>query len=920
MAKSETNTENQVNRRDLLKTGLLDKTIYSIQKTHKIELEPNHKRRTTWPIATATIHTRDVDDWRNNRRSVWGIARALLMFLPGASILLLNNAWAATTTVPADRPYHAQWVWCDVASENPFQFVRFRKTIELALRPERASAYITADTFYRFWINGQLVMHGPARSSHGKATVDLIDVGRYLTQGRNSLMVEVLHGVWPFEALAQAPGLLCEVETESGGRKTIVASTDATWEASEITAWNRKSLKFNYQRGWMEQFDARLIPEEKNQTVFVLGKVGIAPWQKVELRDVPLPAALTQVRPVSVVTVQRGDGVTADFYDGHERFESRAEWDERSEWYRRLQTEHLQTDPAAATNPQGVTSSEQGDLFLHGDGAGVAYDFGRGYVGFIGFEVTGDAGQQIEITWNERLSNDGAVRPSAQTGRNAIQYILREGRQSFLSFMPQFVRFLRISHRGVGQVTVHRLGVTEFRFAMEPKGDFFSSDDELNRIYQAAKWTAALNTLDSYMDCPHRERNAMYGVEGYWMLKAVYPMFGDTSVSRRAILHGADSVTDPEGTSGPADLVRVAYPMHLKFFNTVIPTGPLFWVLHAGLYEQCSGDTELIHCLLPVIRRNLAAMDGWCNSDGLLESIPGWMFFDYADIRTDGVSVALNAVYARTLNEMARLERLAGDVASAREFKQRAEQVNGSLNRLCIGKTFYPDVLLRDPQGQLTPSREACETTQYFVLWGDVPPAQRQQRMWTALRDDFLPTPLKKVQPIQELTRAGLYPFPQRLEVAARLGDHAALLRDIKAMFLPMVESPPGTLWEDPMAGIALCHSISCGVGGILTEEVLGIHLGFPLRIAPHNGGSLQSCRGFITTPKGCVQVAWEAQKDRYQLQASLPEGITAEVVLPAEAKAVWQSVPVTDPWREILTISGDATIEAVPGRVEVRR
>jgi hypothetical protein len=107
------------------------------------------------------------------------------------------------------------------------------------------------------------------------------------------------------------------------------------------------------------------------------------------------------------------------------------------------------------------------------------------------------------------------------------------------------------------------------------------------------------------------------------------------------------------------------------------------------------------------------------------------------------------------------------------------------------------------------------------------------------------------------------------------------------------------------------------GVGGILTEEVLGIRLGFPLRITPHNGGTLQSCRGFITTPKGRVQVAWEVQQDRYQLQASLPRDVTAEVVLPPEAKAVWQSAPATSPWRETLTVRGATTTVVAPGKVQ---
>ena len=112
--------------------------------------------------------------------------------------------------------------------------------------------------------------------------------------------------------------------------------------------------------------------------------------------------------------------------------------------------------------------------------------------------------------WQKR-----SVRPRAQVGNNAIHYVFREGRRSFLSFNPQLVRFLRITHRGEGDLTVHGLAVTEFRFVLEPRGSFACFDEGLNRIYQAAAWTTALCTLDALMDCPHRERNAMYGIEAY---------------------------------------------------------------------------------------------------------------------------------------------------------------------------------------------------------------------------------------------------------------------------------------------------------------------------------------------------------------------------------------------------------------------
>lgn len=844
------------------------------------------------------------------------VCKSLLALIVGSAISL-NSTVADNPIEKTERQYRAQWIWGHVESPKPFQFVRFRKTIDLASQPTNVTAYITADTFYRLWINEQLVMHGPARSARGKATVDPIDVGRYLIQGTNRLMIEVFHGICPFEALAQAPGLLCELEAESNGKREILAATDGTWESAEISAWSRDSLRFSYQRGWMEQYDGRQVLQEQWQPALVLGNVGIDPWKQIALRDVPLPAPMLPVRPTVVAAVQRGDGFVGNI-DPVERFElPRPQWDQQSEWFRRLETERIQADAAAADNPAGVTSEGNGDTTLNGNNASITYDLGLGYVGFLGFEVSGHEGQVLDVVWSERLSGDGAVRPRAQTGNNAIRYTLREGRQSFLAFMPQFARFVRVVQRGEGPIAMHRLHLTEFRFSTEPKGDFVCSDDGINRVYQAARWTAALNTLDAYMDCPHRERNAMYGVEGYWMQKAVYPMFGDTSVSRHAVLGAVDGMNDPEWTA-KRGLTPVAYPMHVSYFNCVIPTQPLFWVLHTGLYEQYSGDIEIVRTMLPAIRLNMAAMAEFCNSDGLLESIPSWMFFDYADIRTDGVSIALNGIYARTLDEAARLERLAGDATHADDYAKRAKQVREAINRYCTGDDFYPDVLFRNEEKNLTPARESCETTQYYVMWSDVPAPDRMRRMWQALRDDFLPTPLQKVQPIRGLTRAGLYPFLERLEMAAQLGDHAALLRDTKAMFLPMVETPPGTLWEDPMATIALCHSIGCGVGGILTEEVLGIRLGFPLRIAPHNGGSLQWCKGHVTTPKGRVEVAWECRNDRYQLRASIPNGVTAEITLPPEAKAIWQSTPAAVPWQETVIINAGATIVVEPGKLTV--
>ena len=197
------------------------------------------------------------------------------------------------------REYQAQWIWGNVESPKPFQFVRFRKTIELASRPNGATAYITADTFYRLWINGQLVMHGPARSSRGKATVDPVDVGRVSQAGQEHAHDRGVPRSLPVRDAVAGAGSAVRTGGRLGGKREIVAATDATWEAAEITAWSRESLRFSYQRGWIEQYDGREVPREKWRPAVVLGKVGTPPWQKVELRDIPLPAPLVSVPPAA---------------------------------------------------------------------------------------------------------------------------------------------------------------------------------------------------------------------------------------------------------------------------------------------------------------------------------------------------------------------------------------------------------------------------------------------------------------------------------------------------------------------------------------------------------------------------------------------------------------------------------------------
>lgn len=821
-------------------------------------------------------------------------------------LLMMLMLFGGAACADAARDYRAMWVWAKVETAQPFQFVKFRKTFELSANPEHATAYIAADTLYRLWVNGRYVTSGPARSSFGKATIDPIDLSRFLRKGSNTVVADVFYGNVMFEALAQAPGFLCELEVEANGR-TQVIGTDTSWEAQEDKTWNRRAPKFSFQRGWVEDVDSRLESSAKWQPAVILGKVGMAPWKTVEMRDVPLPAS-GDVKPALVVAMQQGGGPDQEPMS--------------EKWVDRLNSEALSIVDKADVNASGMIAKGRGAVVLPGKGFSVTYDFVTPNIGFVGFDVTGKAGDVLELVWGERL-RDNTLAPRPNQGLNSIQsmrYVLKGGRQSFVGFTVQLVRYLRVVNRSGDSVKFHRLWMTRHCFSGPQKGEFQSSDDDLNKIYAAAQMTLRLNMLDTFMDCPSRERGGWFH-DSYWSALAAHTMFGDTTVSRRMIRQGADSQDDP-GRVGPAGTVAMVYPARIRDCPQMIPAHELFWALQVGLDSRLTGDLGFTKSMLSAVRRLFEGLATWRNAEGLLE-IPGggqvWNFIDWADVKGGSISVGLNAVYAAALDDAGRMERLAGDSATGAAYDKIAKEVRDALNRWCTGDLYYPDVLERNEKGQLVPSREACETTQYYVMWANVPGEERTKRMWQAMRDDFVPTPTKKVQPIQGLNRAGLYPTFERLQVAARLSDHAALVRDAKAMYLPMATSAPGTLWESPWADSSLCHGFSSAVAAIITDEVLGIQHGFPLRITPHGGGSVRWCKGSAMTVRGRVGVDWDWKDARYTLRVSLPRGLSAEVSLPEEAKAIWAKSASKAPWSDTIHAKGRTEIIVTPGSVVVR-
>ena len=121
----------------------------------------------------------------------------------------------------------AKWIWLPSQRTLPNSFVLFRKDLDLAEQPVRASGWIAADSRYRLTVNGQRVQWGPAPADPRWPEADPFDLTTLLQPGYNVLGVEVLfyghgEGTWPMGK----PGLLLCLDLDHGTAGRVARHPD----------------------------------------------------------------------------------------------------------------------------------------------------------------------------------------------------------------------------------------------------------------------------------------------------------------------------------------------------------------------------------------------------------------------------------------------------------------------------------------------------------------------------------------------------------------------------------------------------------------------------------------------------------------------------------------------------------------------
>ena len=856
----------------------------------------------------------------------WLAGMISLMVLP-AAVRAANEGHRVRWT--------AEWIWPSPSAIAPHknQFVLFRKTFTLAALPSQARLEIFADSRYRLYVNGAYIGQGPARAPHGWYYYDVFHVASKLRQGLNVIAVEVR---WYGQGMAwyvapPAPvdhgALLCQLEVGQSAGQQIIGS-DASWRATEDHAWDWNTPELNalgnievyhadrVVKGWTEpQFDASgWIPVTVIKSNWGLTSPPEEPYTHL----VPRPMAYPVEREVAPAKVAEAGVFPARPQPG-------SSVQDRSKYLaglgKAIASEKHQPEPSILRDGAALTSpSASAYAEVEPDAAGqtpyVILDMGREVDGYLQFSVESPKPALIDVGWSEMMQHEDIT--ADQPGGNYVaQYFVAPGSQHWTMWGWHGMRFVELSFPGLAAPLRFHVNMRFSTAKLSHAGTFESSSPLLNKLWQMGAYTFQLCSLDGTMDCPTREQRQWLG-DGEVELRVNGVANGNTDIAQKFLL---DASRD-EWRNGAVPMVSDSG----EDFRVLIDDYIFSFVNALREYYLETGDKDFVLRLYPGVVRAMMWFQPLRRPDGLLGPVPYWVFLDWSNPDKKGESSILNALYAHTLENAAKMADLAGDRYHAQIFRNDAARVHAIFNERFWdpGRGLYVDAWNDGHQSKRLGQLANADAILYGFAPKDRIPALLA-KMTDATR---LETNDASHGPRQDIVQAQTYGMFFVLNVLAHQGDASQVRDIIEKLWGPMAAAGNDTFWENFNKSGTLCHAWSAAPTYFLTTLILGVRPVRPgyleYKMAPHPAG-LEWAKGTVPTVHGSIRVDWKWEKsaepgtadrdrERFNLKLRNPSGESAHVILPdfnggRPTTVTLDGKVVTEPI--LIRSAGEHTVEA---------
>ncbi len=691
-----------------------------------------------------------------------------------------------------------------------------------------ATLRIAAHSQYRVLLNDAFVAFGPARSAHGYARVDHIDLTGHLREGENLIAIEV----WATHANtlshAMDPAFLqAEVHVSSDRQPSHAPPAPVLYTAPQpgpgipspgvpspgapspgvpspgVPSADAPSPGFPTS----SVFSAHGIPQRLTRVRRYAAYRGFSEVCDLTRPAIGSPLALAPRSPrrllprrvayhgYPLTTAQRivstGRRAPAD------RKPIRYPWEDLPpDLCNRYPDTDLEADPLARlspTLPVGRPTDQSADPLPIPAETFAVYDLGRCLTGFLQLEIETAGRVEATLTFDDRLTPAHAVDPTRLECVNAVNWVLPPGRHRLETREPYTARYLQIDAVG-GPLEVHRAGIRRLEHDTASQTNpsaphtaplLLSAPDDtsaspptpasplLASLVEAARHTLAQCATDLLMSRPMRDRAGWLG-DSFFIARAAHLLFGDASVEHAFL---ENILLAPALAKLPEGMLPMCYPADHPD-GQFIPQLPMWLILQLEEFAAVRARPEIGRPLVEAFATKIDRLLGWYQrferEDGLLRALPGRPFIDgsIADTFQQDINFPTSMLYAGALG-------VAANLYARQDWSDKAARIRESVSTHAFDGTCFIDnaTLAGD---RLLPTTHRTEICQYFAFHFAIATPSTHPALWQTL--------LTQLGPSHTTPHPTLHPSPSPLALALRIdllrrnAMHDIALSDIKAV------------------------------------------------------------------------------------------------------------------------------------------
>ena len=342
---------------------------------------------------------------------------------------------------------------------------------------------ITADDYFKLYINGKFVMQGPPPSYPNAYLYMQKDVSEYLRSGENVIAVHtyyqgLINRVWVSGDMRES--FRCELLVDG----KVQVSSDESWKCSDHTAYSACGV-FGYDTGFAERYDGRA-----KEVGFEKIDYNDEAWQNASVyENADYKLEKSPIKPLDVYYVK----------------------------------------------PKNIKKN------------GNAYfiDFGREYAGQLYAKAKGNSGDEIVLRYGEELTDENKVRYNLRCNcKYEEKWILSGGDDELNQFDYKAFRYAEMVVPDGAVITDIKMLVRHYPF--EKKAVYKSINADLDKVLQLCEDTVHFGTQEVFVDCPTREKGQYLG-DAFISGRAQAILNGDATLLKKAIVDFCNSAFISQG-------------------------------------------------------------------------------------------------------------------------------------------------------------------------------------------------------------------------------------------------------------------------------------------------------------------------------------------------------------------------------------